>query len=962
MIRPTAAKGTVATKATAAEIKPKPKSASAQAVHSLNKGLEEKTKDGSEAPALKTMRAAKQSREVADALRGPEDVRSHSSSSTSRPNSVASSRSSGSRSSRSSRGSRRSLHSEKDQDLHTAAKRELNEATGGGPELLPLTEEDAFLQVLDLLEQNDEFNSFSDDSEASSFDDEAETFESSETESEDCCENCRDERPLLADWELEAAWCELQNRRLPSIEVCRKIILEVIRTYRQEQNVVHVPAPEVGARMVVVGDIHGHFSDLAHILRENGEPQSGPGGVRYIFNGDFVDRGAWGPECLMAIYCLKCKCPDCVFLNRGNHEDQQQNLKPDNGFIHSHCIRAFGADSQRMYSLCKSSFKVLPLCHVINNEIAVIHGGLPLDPSISLADINAIHRRCSVPVGLCCILGYPRLQKVVAKRTLLTEDGEEVPAGRKGKLIERVGKSNYAVVKFSRHDEDVLVQLAGSPVHEKDVDIVYDSKDEEAYHRLNRLFVALLWSDPVASKSAVGPSKRGAGSCFDAKITQDFLRLNKLSLMLRSHEKRNDGFQEEHRSAKMGLMSATVFSASNYPSGAGEPLTGNKAAVVVLRCPKDGQSLSSTISGSDPWREAYDDGTYHSIRMSSEMKARFQAMEAVQTVRPRARALAKMRELTTAPDRSCSRTGNALTDPYGQGVVPVSAWARAMRACVVADDEFPWEWLKPYFLRSCESETAETFNYAAYLQKYENSLSRKLADQWLSGAVILMAKNVTSQEQVEAAWNSVDRNGDGKLSYQELRPLLRSSALQLTDADLEEDRVYSVLSKIDKDASGFVCKEEFMRAVTRALKFREIVNQSADSGESPDVSPLGLRHGSKSEKRRCRNKMLRKELAKWDETDIAHCWAATQGAVRALAATSGCASSVFQVLDSDGDGAIDRQEFQEGIQQLLRGSALLKSIDRWEPLLWKLVDEDGSGYVSPSELNMAFSVREFMSI
>eukprot|EP00439_Symbiodinium_sp_Y106_P057948 s247_g8.t1 len=190
----------------------------------------------------------------------------------------------------------------------------------------------------------------------------------------------------------------------------------------------------------------------------------------------------------------------------------------------------------------------------------------------------------------------------------------------------------------------------------------------------------------------------------------------------------------------------------------------------------------------------------------------------------------------------------------------------------------------------------------------------------------------------------------------QLRPLLRSSALQLTDADLEEDRVYSVLSKIDKDASGFVCKDEFMRAVTRALKFREIVNQGADSGDSPDVSPLGLRHGSKSEKRRCRNKMLRKELAKWDETDIAHCWAATQGAVRALAATSGCASSVFQVLDSDGDGAIDRQEFQEGIKQLLRGSSLLKSIERWEPLLWKLVDDDGSGYVSPSELNMAFSV------
>ncbi|CAE7899947.1 PPEF2, partial [Symbiodinium microadriaticum] len=68
------------------------------------------------------------------------------------------------------------------------------------------------------------------------------------------------------------------------------------------------------------------------------------------------------------------------------------------------------------------------------------------------------------------------------------------------------------------------------------------------------------------------------------------------------------------------------------------------------------------------------------IRMSSEMKARFQAMEAVQTVRPRARALAKMRELIYCSRPKLLSYWQRL-DPYGQGVVPVSAWAHAMRAC-----------------------------------------------------------------------------------------------------------------------------------------------------------------------------------------------------------------------------------------------------------------------------------------
>ena len=45
----------------------------------------------------------------------------------------------------------------------------------------------------------------------------------------------------------------------------------------------------------------------------------------------------------------------------------------------------------------------------------------------------------------------------------------------------------------------------------------------------------------------------------------------------------------------------------------------------------------------------------------------------------------------------------------------------------------------------------------------------------------------------------------------------------------------------------------------------------------------------------------------------------------------------------------------------LAGSPLLKAFERWEPLLWKLVDEDGSGFVSPAELNMAAWINSITS-
>jgi len=828
-----------------------------------------------------------------------------------------------------------------------------------------LGEEEIFLMILDLLERNDEFNSLHSDEEStySESDEEAEMGES-ESDEDYSDEGVPDHRPL-SDWELEAAWNELRNRKVPPLDVCKQIISSAIRLHEKEQNVVFVPKPEAGERIIVVGDLHGHFSDLMHILTEHGEPQAGPGGVKYIFNGDFVDRGAWGPEVLLlAIYCLKIRCPDAVFLNRGNHEDQAQNLKPDNGFVHGHCTRAFGAEAQRIYSLCKTSFKQLPLCHVIGNEVAVIHGGLPLDCGIKLSLIKAIDRRHHVPLHQCCIWGYPRFQKVVACRDLVTDEGEQVWKGTKGKLTERVGKSQIAAVRFEGHDDEVYVRISGAPELEKDLEIIYSSKQERKKHLLNRLFVALLWSDPVASKESVGPNKRGAGSYFDARTTQEFLRLNKLSLLLRSHEKRSKGFLEEHQSSRMGLMAATVFSASNYPTGAGEPC-GNKAAVVVLR-QEDGKTLASTMVSSTPWREAYDDIAYTLQTVSPEMKAKFQQAEATQQVGPRARAMAKLRELIYCARPKLMTFWQRLDDA-GQGVLPVAEWPRAMRACVVSDDEFPWDWLMPIILGFDASEEVQTFHYVAFLIQYENALSRKLADQLHSSAVMLMADNVSSKEEAEAAWNLIDRNRDGKLSYQELRPLLRSSALAINNAALEEDRVYSVLVKMDKDKTGFVDKSEFVRAVIRSLAFQkgpEVFSDQGGSGSpiSVDVSPLGLQHGSKLEKRKAKAHDLRMELAQWTETDITNCWAATQGAIRALATTCGCASSVFQVLDGDGDGAIDRQEFQKGLMQLLRGSPLLKAFEQWEPLLWKLVDEDGSGFVSPAELNMAFSVRQFMSI
>eukprot|EP00938_MAST-03A_sp_MAST-3A-sp1_P002576 g2576.t1 len=129
----------------------------------------------------------------------------------------------------------------------------------------------------------------------------------------------------------------------------------------------------------VVGDLHGSLEDLARIISLKGYPSSTN---KYIFNGDFVDRGPRSVEVLSIILGLKIACPEDVFLNRGNHED------------HAICtMYGFKDEIQDKYTrsmtsvwseICKL-FAALPLGTLLEtSRVFTSHAGPP-DASI---DIN----------------------------------------------------------------------------------------------------------------------------------------------------------------------------------------------------------------------------------------------------------------------------------------------------------------------------------------------------------------------------------------------------------------------------------------------------------------------------------------------------------------------------------------------------------------------------------------------
>ena len=72
----------------------------------------------------------------------------------------------------------------------------------------------------------------------------------------------------------------------------------------------------IRAPVTICGDIHGQFHDLIELFRKGGFiPET-----RYIFMGDFVDRGANSVETFELLMCLKLKYPGHITLLRGNHE------------------------------------------------------------------------------------------------------------------------------------------------------------------------------------------------------------------------------------------------------------------------------------------------------------------------------------------------------------------------------------------------------------------------------------------------------------------------------------------------------------------------------------------------------------------------------------------------------------------------------------------------------------------
>lgn len=156
-----------------------------------------------------------------------------------------------------------------------------------------------------------------------------------------------------------------------------KIIEKATEILQKEQAVLQIDTKNSKFDFIVAGDIHGSLESLIRIFEEKGNPKN----TRYLFLGDYVDRGYNSCEVIVLLYAFKCLHPDNIYLIRGNHEFS--DLNKHYGFRDECFQRVKSTENGSeifqgdiFYKKVTKSFNHLPICAILNDSIFCVHGGI----------------------------------------------------------------------------------------------------------------------------------------------------------------------------------------------------------------------------------------------------------------------------------------------------------------------------------------------------------------------------------------------------------------------------------------------------------------------------------------------------------------------------------------------------------------------------------------------------------
>jgi diadenosine tetraphosphatase ApaH/serine/threonine PP2A family protein phosphatase len=165
-----------------------------------------------------------------------------------------------------------------------------------------------------------------------------------------------------------------------------------------ENNILLIPSP-----VVIVGDIHGQLDDMMEMfltIKDVDETYRDPSRTtqsfdhhnhRYIFLGDYVDRGYHSLNTFLYLATLKLEFPDHIFLLRGNHESRAVSNRYG---LYNETILTYGHTG--LFMMINEVFDLLPMAALIDQDVLCVHGGLSPDITM-LEQISLFDRQVELP-------------------------------------------------------------------------------------------------------------------------------------------------------------------------------------------------------------------------------------------------------------------------------------------------------------------------------------------------------------------------------------------------------------------------------------------------------------------------------------------------------------------------------------------------------------------------------------
>uniref|UniRef100_A0AC34F1Q9 Serine/threonine-protein phosphatase n=1 Tax=Panagrolaimus sp. ES5 TaxID=591445 RepID=A0AC34F1Q9_9BILA len=180
---------------------------------------------------------------------------------------------------------------------------------------------------------------------------------------------------------LTKSWKPELSQKLFTEEEIHELCYRARETFWMQPALIEVKAP-----VKVCGDIHGQFEDLLAIFNLNEFPPR----HRYLFLGDYVDRGPYSIEVITLLFAYKVLYPEEIVLLRGNHESRPVNMQY--GF-YMECKKRY---SLTLYESFQYAFYCMPFCARINQRILCMHGGISEDLT-DFKQLERIERPCDIP-------------------------------------------------------------------------------------------------------------------------------------------------------------------------------------------------------------------------------------------------------------------------------------------------------------------------------------------------------------------------------------------------------------------------------------------------------------------------------------------------------------------------------------------------------------------------------------